>query len=196
MATQFIQNFKKVSDKSSPRFGQKRESVTVTFEDVPVSEIPESQIAIIIKDSLTNYAKRLFTENSSDWNYVPSVDQITVANLVADLTKPDNRGSRVFTVANIAAFVTVYKTISVQQLGKTDTQASNAGELLIGKLNAVLAKPKIIDGMEANLLAVAETAEWETAVAANPVIEEVLAKFIDIIEDTRKVAEELDEDSI
>lgn len=193
----FIAQFKKVSDKTSSRFGQKRESFAVEFPDIVVSEIPESQIVKIIEDSLVSYGKRLIAENGSDWNYCPSMDDLTVANLYADLCKPDSRGSRAFTVANIAAFATVYKTIMVQECGKTDSQAKAGYDLLVAKLTPILAKEKLIAGMENNILAVASTQAWEVAVANNPVIEAVMAKFIDIIEETRApVSEELDEDSI
>src|SRR6478736_4986751 len=101
---QFQAQFKKVSDKNSARFGQKRDSFVVTYADPVIADIPEVQLQVILKDSLDSFAKRLIAENASDWNYCPAPEAITVEALFTDLSKPSGRGARVFTNANIEAF--------------------------------------------------------------------------------------------
>lgn len=195
---QFIAQFKKVSDKNSSRFGQKRESFTVTYADPVISEIPEVQLQVILKDALDSFGKRLIAENGSDWGYIPAPEAITVEALFTDLSKPSGRGNRVFTNANIEAFASEVYTISmVQESGKSDLQAKTGAQMLVAKLQPMLAKPKMLEGMQANLMNVAMGDIYANAVAQNPTHELVMAKFLELIEEVLKAnAEELTEEAI
>lgn len=195
---QFQAQFKKVSDKNSARFGQKRDSFVVTYADPVISEIPEVQLQVILKDSLDLFAKRLISENASDWNYCPAPEAITVEALFTDLSKPSGRGARVFTNANIEAFAyEIYAVSMVQEHGKTDAQAKTGAQMLNAKLAPMLAKPKMLEGMQANLMNIAMGDIYANAVAANATHELVMAKFLEMIEEVLAAnAAELTEDAI
>lgn len=195
---QFIAQFKKVSDKNSARFGQKREAFTVTYADPVVSEIPEPQLMVILKDSLDAFGKRLIAENASDWSYVPAPEAITVEALFNDLSKPSGRGARVFTNANIEAFASeVYAVSMVQEHGKSDLQAKTGAQMLNAKLAPMLAKPKMLEGMQTNLMNIAMGDIYANAVAQNPTHELVMAKFLEMIEEVLAANRaELTEDAI
>lgn len=164
--TQITQNFKVT--KQSPiaeQIGQKRASVTYDINALEPADIPElnaEHVALILNNSLETYAKKLFAASPTNWDYVPTLDQVTIDNLYADLTAESKRGgNRLLTKETLSDFADYYNKVAVSILGKSDTSARNGAEVIRQKLTPVLGNAKALEVFATNLGALTESDEFD-----------------------------------
>lgn len=121
---QFVQNFKVVKKAGHAKFGQTRDSITVSFTNVKkyIDDVEPSKIYRILNEAIIQYAKKLILENTDDWNYIPSTDQLTLDSLYDDLTSVSSR-ARILTNKNIESWAIEFASIATME-GKSQAYIS------------------------------------------------------------------------
>lgn len=134
--------------------GKKRETVEYQInmiepDDLPA--IPAEQTILIINAALENHAKKLFAENTFDWNFVPSLEQVTVQAVFDDLTAERKTGKRILTNASLAAFAEVYAELAVSKLGKSAAGAASGAKIIQQKLAPIMGNSAALTTFTSNL---------------------------------------------
>lgn len=131
----FKQNFKKVGKKDSPKYGQTRESIKVSFTNTKeyYREVSEEKIVHILNEAVTQYAKKLILENTDDWNYVPSIEQLTLDELYTDLTTATAR-TRILTNKNIDSWFVEFASLATSA-GKSQAYIQTIQQLAKDKFS-------------------------------------------------------------
>ena len=121
---QFVQNFKVVKKAGHPKLGQTRDSITVSFTNVNqyIDEVEPSKVHRILNEAIVQYGKKLILENTDDWNYVPSPEQLTLDSLYDDLTSVSSR-ARILTNKNIESWSVEFASIATLE-GKSQAYIS------------------------------------------------------------------------
>lgn len=186
--TKLAQNFK--ITKNSPiadQVGKKRDSVEYEINCIEAADVPDlatklpEEIAKILNDSLEQHAKKLFAAHQTDWNYSPTVEEVTIENVYAELTKVSARGSRLLTKETLKDFATYYIKAATEILGKSEKVAQNGATLIEGKFASILGNPAAIEAMKNNLFAISESDEFDDSYA------EILAGLLEILTEATQV---------
>ena len=180
-----LSHFKAVTDKTSPHFGKKRESVSwafVSYKELAPAASPE--LIAVVNEALEQYGKKLIATKAGDWDYKPVESDITVEKLAAHLASTGTR-TRAVTNKTLEAAGKFYAVYTEQLLGKEAAKA-NAGGAIIGSrlkpiLNNVGALQVVGDTITQLLEAVAESDDEEILVEYAEVSESInwTVKLID-----------------
>lgn len=155
-------HFKKVSDKSSARYGEKRPDLHWSYQGIEETDFatmsPEvlSQVATLANATLESYGRKLLLQNTDDWYFDPS-EHVSIASAFADLTSVVTRKRKVTkeSLAKCGAFYAAY----AGELLDKDSKASSAGEKVIAnKLQPIAANTQALEVMKANILALIDAA--------------------------------------
>lgn len=150
--TTLTQHFRKTKkDENGKQVEEKRPSVDYQIELLAgaddlatmVAEYPAA-VVTVLNDAITGYAKRLFGQNSDNWDYVPAVEAVTVQALADELNAP-RQNARILTNANLEVFGNWYRDIAAPAIGKTESAARNGGLLIQAKFGPALNKPAAIE---------------------------------------------------
>jgi len=147
-------NFKQVkSDSKSVHAGQKRESLTWSFEgweaqDVAVlSEQDKALVAKVLNDALEQFGKAQLLRNSDDWDYVPA--DITVDEYVRVLETETTR-ARVVTKDSLAAAGKWYSDFA-HYIGKDSKSALAGNSVVQARMATIAGLPDALTVMRDNL---------------------------------------------
>lgn len=181
----FNQNFKIVKNTSSPKFGQTRESISVSFVNAAdqLADLSETKLHRILNEGLIQYAKKLILENGDNWEYIPSAEQITLEELYSDLTTTKSR-ARILTNKNIEAWFIEFASLATTA-GKSQAYISTIG---------ILAKEKFarLAGAE-NSARLAKVAEFFTELEfRDEMNSQVHEKLIELITDMLETDDSLE----
>lgn len=173
---QFTQSFKVT--KNSPvaeQIGKKRPTVSYEISVLEASDIAEhnpEHVAVILNAALETYAKKQFAANSTNWDYAPTLSDITINAVYADLTAVNARGSRTLTKESLADFAAYYVKLAVEFLGKTEKSAENGAAVINLRLTPLLGNPKALEVFMLNLTSVIEVESFDASYL--PVVEALL----------------------
>lgn len=154
-----MSHFKKVSDKSSARYGEKRENLEWNFEGLEAADFASmneqelAKIATLVNDRLEMFGKSLLLKNTNDWSYDPSND-VDVEACYKDITAETTRKRKVTkeTLARCGEFYLTYAHL----INKSDA-ASNAGNVVIAnKLSPIAGKPDALAKLAENIVELIE----------------------------------------
>ena len=152
------QDFKAVRETAVKRFpalaskiGQKRKTVEFQLPEYEVADLPEltanhgALLLTCFNAAIGNLAKDLFAEKADDWNYAPSVEELSPAALAASFEKV-SRG-RVLTLESagkLAAWITANMSALVAGIKVSDAAYQpaqlSAIAVVIGKYTAYESK--------------------------------------------------------
>lgn len=150
-------HFKKVSDKSSARYGEKRENLEWKFEGLEsrddIDSIDTAVLCAIVNDSLEKYGKQLLLVNTNDWNFDPS-GSVDVQSLYNELTRETTRKRKVTkeTLARCGEFYASYAHL----IGKSDAAASAGNTVIANKLSPIAGKPDALKKLAENIVELIE----------------------------------------
>jgi len=181
-----LSHFKAVTDKASPHFGKKRESVKwgfVSYKEVDTEASPE--LVAVVNEALEQYGKKLIAANGTDWEYSPEVSDITVEKLAAHLASTGTR-TRAVTNKTLEAAGLFYAKYTEQLLGKEAAKA-NAGGTIIG------ARLKPILNNVGALQVVGETITQLLEAVAESDDEEILVEYAEVSESINWTVKLIDE---
>lgn len=182
--SQFTINFKTVTVNGEK---VKRDPLTVDYNQIEESDIhdlPHAQIAVILNSAIQDYARKLVTANSDNWEYQPNADDLTIAAVYDDLTSPSKRGQRLITKAKLAEFAEYYQQSAIDLLGKSAKAAANGAMAITAKFVPLLGNDAAIEAFENNLIALVNHDEFDTDQYG-----ELLAALIEILSDIKKPVE-------
>ena len=159
-------HFKKVSDKSSARYGEKREDLHWTFDGMEADTIRAmdsetlEKVATLANATMENYGRKLILQNGDDWNFDPS-GMITIDSAYNDLTSVTTRKRKVTreTLALCGNFYTTYASL----IGKEDKAANAGGQVIAQKLQPIAANAQALEVMQNNILELIEVAGEKSA---------------------------------
>lgn len=148
-------HFKKVSDKSSAKYGEKRDDLHWTFEGLEsgdfrdMSETELYKIATIVNDRLESYGKSLLQKNTNDWNYTPE-GNVNIEECYIDITSETTRKRKVTkeTLAKAGEFYATYAYL----IGKSDAQANAGNVVIANKLTPIAGKPDALEVLAQNVV--------------------------------------------
>lgn len=187
-ATKLTQNFK--ITRNSPiadQLGKKRDSVSYEINCIEPTDVPQlatdlpEQIAKILNDSLEQHAKKLFAANQTNWDYVPSAEEVTIEAVYAELTKVSARGTRLLTKETLKDFAQYYIAAATSILGKTDKVAHNGASLIENKFASILGNPAAIEAMKANLIQISDSDDFDDSYS------EMLAALLEILTEATQI---------
>lgn len=154
-------HFKKVTDKSSAKYGEKRDNLEWTFDGLEASDISEmsqdelAKVAVLVNDRLESFGKQLLLKNTSDWTYTPEY-HVSISACYNDITAETTRKRTVTkeTLAKCGEFYASYAHL----IGKSDA-AANAGNTVIAqKLRPIAGKPDALGKLASNIVELIEAA--------------------------------------
>lgn len=152
-------HFKKVTDKSSAKYGEKRPNLEWAFDGLDSLELKNmsdaqlEQVATLVNDRLEQFGKSLLLKNGNDWNYSPASD-VSIDNCYKDITSETTRKRTVTkeTLAKCGEFYASYAHL----IGKSDA-AANAGNTVIAqKLRPIAGKPDALGKLAENIVELIE----------------------------------------
>jgi hypothetical protein len=157
--------FKKVSDKSSPKFGQKREDLHWSFDGMEADTIRAmdsetlEKVATLANATLESFGRKLILQNADDWDFDPS-DIVTIDTCYKDLTSETTRKRKVTkeSLAKCGAFYGAWAHL----IGK-ESKASSAGEKVIAaKLQPIASNTDALEVMKSNIVELLEKVAEES----------------------------------
>jgi len=181
-----LSHFKAVTDKASPYFGKKRESVKwgfVSYKEVDTEA--SAELVAVVNEALEQYGKKLIAAKAGDWDFKPEVSDITVEKLAAHLASTGTR-TRAVTNKTLEAAGLFYAKYTEKLLGKEAAKA-NAGGTIIG----VRLKP-ILNNVGA-LQVVGETITQLLEAVAESDDEEILVEYAEVSESINWTVKLIDE---
>lgn len=191
----FVQHFKQCKSSPNPeQIGVKRESVTVTLPGYSPAEVIElatsksTEVAEIINSAIIQRAKRLFLDNTYDWNFIPSEADCSVDAIYAALVAENSRGSRTITKESLKQAATYYVDAATEILGKSEKVAQNGATLIESKFAGILGNPAAINAMTQNLIALVDSEQFNLDYA------EIFAALLEIL--TSATQAEIDADAL
>lgn len=191
----FVQHFKQTKNSPNPeQVGVKRESVNVTLPGYSPDEIVElatakaTEVAEIVNSVIVQRAKKLFLDNTYDWNYIPSAEDCSVDAIYSALVAESARGSRTITKESLRQAATYYVTAATEILGKSAKVAQNGATLIESKFAGILGNPAAINAMTQNLLALVDSEQFNLEYA------EIFAALLEIL--TSATQAEIDADAL
>lgn len=149
----FTQFFKKVQNKSDPRFGKLRDTLEVSFPAVSEAYLDSlgfEKLQVILNEYLVQYGKSLIAENSSDWDYIPKPNEITLENLYEEITKESGRGNRILSNANLELISEIYAEWATS-VGKSEQAIKTGKQIIVSRFKLILGAPEVILGFASNL---------------------------------------------
>lgn len=154
-------HFKKVSDKSSARHGEKRPDLHWSYNGIESSDFDtmsdevKAKVAVLANATLENYGRKLLLQNSDDWGFDPS-DSVSIDSAHADLTSVTTRKRRVTkeTLALCGNFYHHYANL----IGKDDKAANAGAQVIAQKLQPIASNAQALEVMRDNILALIEKA--------------------------------------
>lgn len=159
-------HFKKVSDKSSNRYGEKRPDLEWQFNGLEAQDFTAmddealAKVATLANATLESYGRKLLLQNNDDWDFDPS-EYVTIDKVYDDLTSTITRKRKVTkeTLAKCGEFYARWASL----IGKEE-KAANAGSRVIAeKLQPIAGKAEALEVMRDNLLQLIEKASEESA---------------------------------
>lgn len=168
--------------------GKKRDDVKFTF--VP-SATGNEEVDTIVNEALATYGKSLISLHDTNWDYVPSKEEVTITALVAQINKPTARGGNVGLLTKDALALLAHDYVSwAIEAGKKPAAAQTGADLIRGKFRRISGKVPVLRGMVANLESFTES---EFATESNA---EILAAALELLGSLIESAESVDLDSI
>lgn len=173
----------------------KRPNLNFSYQsaDKQVPDTAVEDINLILNESLAQFGKRMIAANSSNWDYIPSSESITLAALAAELRKPSERGSGILTAVNLTAIAATYTRWGVDAAGIDASKAQSGGEVLRGQFKSVLGHLPALQVMQNRLNLFAD---WLSGVDEDTIVSFGLAGNVDLetlAEVTVALGEKLDE---
>jgi len=113
-------SFRVITDKKSPRFGETRDPVEISYV-IPswdsLGEFPRDCLNLI-QFAIRELTLKKFKENSENWDYIPSSDELSIPNLSAYLTEEKSRRGKLWTQKNLQDFKEFFSPL-FSQIGKS-----------------------------------------------------------------------------
>ena len=155
-----VSHFKKVSDKSSPNYGVKRESLEWSFDGLDSGDLITAvenddtkwleKVAVICNAKLEDFGRSLVLKNNDDWNYAPTAAEINIDSVFTDLTSTVSRKRKV-TKESLEICASFYTRYAVMLLGKDSKQAAAGGKVIESKLQLIAANTGALNVIAQNL---------------------------------------------
>ena len=181
-----VSHFKAVTDKASPHFGKKRDTVKWSFVSYKeVSQEASAELVAVVNEALEQYGKKLIAAKAGDWEYKPEVSDITVEKLAAHLASTGTR-TRAVTNKTLEAAGKFYAKYAEKLLDKEAAKA-NAGGTIIG-----LRMKPILNNVGA-LQVVGETITQLLEAVAESDDEEILVEYAEVSESINWTVKLIDE---
>ena len=139
--------FHKVSAKSSPRYGQKRENLEWQYAGFEPS-CPEAKA---INSAIEAFGRKLLLENGENWGFQPTPENCNLEALVQSLDAERGGWSRVLTKVTLDAAGTYYFSASIRLLGKNQAAATAGSRIIREKCKAAAGNSEVADAMIANI---------------------------------------------
>jgi hypothetical protein len=162
----YTQNFRITNKSPKPeQVKQKRKSVEYqieTFEADDIGSLDKEKLAVVVNDALEQYAKKLFLNNTYEWDYVPSVADVNFDAVYADITAARAAGTRLITNASLAEFAGIYETLAVKLLSKSEKSAALGAKVIREKLIPIIANQSAVIAFSENLVSLTEFDEFKT----------------------------------
>lgn len=146
----FLANFKKT--RNGAHAGEKRDSVNVDYLALEVSDVAkldQNDVVKVLNDCIIGYGKRLLTENSDNWNYVPS--DLSFDSFIADFNAPSARGNRILSKEKLTAIAVTYELYAVETLNKSEAAGRTGGQVIMSKFSIISGNQKMLAVMAENL---------------------------------------------
>lgn len=145
-------SFKSVTNEKSVHFGNKRDSLTWTFQGYEaheVAKIDPEHAATIINDALASYGKKLLADNSEDWNYVPV--GVTVAALAEEIERETTR-SRIITKESLSRLSAIYGVVMATVPGMSVAGIKGAQSIIESNFKSVSGNTEVLQKMAERLI--------------------------------------------
>ena len=94
----YTHNFRTVTAKTSPYYGKKRQPVSMNYS---LPDDLDSDTTTVLRFAIETLAARKLQENGENWDYQPSLEELSIPSLAGYLTETRERAARVWTKANI-----------------------------------------------------------------------------------------------
>lgn len=154
-------HFKKVSDKSSARYGEKRPDLHWSYQGIEETDFatmsPEvlAKVATLANATLESFGRKLLLQKNDDWDFDPT-EHVSIEATFVDLTSTTTRKRRVTkeTLALCGNFYHHYANI----IGKDDKAANAGAQVIAQKLQPIAANAQALEVMRDNILALVEKA--------------------------------------
>lgn len=142
--------FHKVSAKSSPRYGQKRENLEWSYAGFE----PSCSEAKAINSAIEAFGRKLLLENGENWKFQPTPDICNLEALVQRLDAESGGWSRVLTKVTLDAAGSYYFAVAIRLLGKDQAAATAGSRIIREKCKAAAGNSEVADAMIANIEAI------------------------------------------
>lgn len=189
----FTQNFKEVKRADSPKLGQTRESIAVSFTDTAeyYTTVDPAKLTHILNDAITQYGKKLILENTDNWDYIPTAEQLTLDELYDDLTTSKAR-TRILTNKNIDSWSIEFASLAT---------AAGKGQAYISTVIELTKERYVrLSSGEKNLQRLANVSEFILSISddfRDELNQQVTSRLIDLITEILTAdAEEISLDSL
>jgi hypothetical protein len=161
----FTQSFKTVSEALAAKMpaladkvGKKRESLEVSFlgfeNAYDLENVPVEQICFFLNQAIENYGKSLVQEHAVNWDFVPAVEDLTLANAFAEATRVTTR-ARTLTKETAAAFAKFYVMFAPSLL-EMPSKAAEAGAQVLREFLTYSKQESFCRNISARLESLAE----------------------------------------
>lgn len=170
----FVATFK--TAKSGVNAGKKRENLVVPYvalETADIAELNHNALVAVLNDCIVNYGKRLLTENSSDWEYVPT--GLDFGSFYEDFSAPSARGNRILSKEKLTSLAATYELYAVETLKKSEAAAATGAKVIMGKFSAVSGNDAALTAMAGNL---SEMTVSDDLVSAYDALLEILSELM------------------
>lgn len=135
------------------KVGDVRPAITVQYEPVETNDPMHPQLSDAANYVLEQYAQALVNERSDDWDYVPSVDEVTLTNWHRWETTVASR-KREVTAATLGKFADAYVEWAQTVLGKTEAVAMIGAQVIRDKMIKIVGSRELCGVMLGNIEAI------------------------------------------
>ena len=145
-------SFKSVKDDKSPKFGQKRDSLTWEFQGYEADEVQAinaEHAAVIINDALASYGKKLLADNSENWSYVP--EGVTVAALAEEIERETTR-SRIITKESLSRLSAIYGVVMATVPGMSAAGIKGAQSIIEDNFKTIAGNTGVLEKIAERLV--------------------------------------------
>lgn len=154
---QFFKTVKK--DPDSPRAGQKRADLRMQFPIISPEEISSERAQVLAHELVASYAKKLISQNSENWDFIPDSENCNFSLAYADLIAESNRGYRKLSAEILKELCKLYASFATEA-GKSQRAVENGIRILESRLKLISgADQELITGFNMNLVGFADWLE-------------------------------------
>lgn len=156
MAFAYTLNSAKTEAKVSHSFrtvkinGEPKKRDAVEFSFAPYTDSDDPRVNAIINESLAQYGKILLAENADDWEYIPSMDSITLEKLYEYQSAPSARGNRLINKVTLGEITELYIKWAMAN-GKSKAQADTGAKVIGNQFKDILGNSDALKAMLVNI---------------------------------------------